>query len=417
MPITMKELPCRPGDLLEMAGADGLDTGFDTSITGAYYHMEAEEALTLLLPRFREKVQLVYLDPPFFTGQHFQYRRTGAGGGMHTHTAYSDLQQGGRQAYLDSLTRILRGVHALLHPEGALYLHLDYRSASYLRVILDDIFGEENLRNEIIWHYKSGGRAKRHFSRKHDTLLYYAKTGDCYFNPNAVAIPRGPEKRNHMKRHTDADGRIFTSIRSGGREYRYYEDDPVYLSDVWDDISHLHQKDPERTGYDTQKPEALLCRILLASSRPGDWVCDFFSGSGTTWAAARKLNRLFLGADQSPFSLLTCRKRMAAIPGGPVAFVQSSPPAVHGDWTAWLTRTAAGCQVQLTILQSMEPAVEAWSAGRFSEGVYVCRAAAYPDRKGRLAGTLTLPRGEPGRLAVHLTVTEGGQRFLYLPEA
>ena len=416
MRLSMQELPSRPGDFLEIAGTEEAVGTLETNMTGAYYHMEAEEALSLLLPYFKEKVQLVYLDPPFFTGQHFAFRRKGAEGSVRTHTAYSDPQRGGRQAYLDTLTRILKGVHALLHPKGALYLHMDYRSASYLRLVLDDIFGEENLRNEIIWHYKSGGRAKRHFSRKHDTLLYYGKTEDCYFNGDAVAVPRGSEKRNHMKRHTDAGGRIFTSIRSGGREYRYYEDDPVYLSDVWDDISHLQQKDPERTGYETQKPEALLRRILLASSSPGDLICDFFSGAGTTWAVARKLGRLFLGADQSPFSLLTCRKRMAGIPGGPVGFIQPRPQTLAGDWMGLVKRTAKGQNVQLT-LQPSEPALEAWSAGTIKDGIYVRRTAAFTDQKGRLEQTLTLPQGEPGIMAVHLTDAEGGQQFLCLPEA
>ena len=104
-----------------------------------------------------------------------------------------------------------------------------------------------------------------------------------------------------MKQGVDQDGRIFWSIRSGGKEYRYFEDSKVYPSDVWSDISHLHQRDPERRGYDTQKPEALLERIILASSRPGDLAADFFAGSGTTLAVA-KLGRNWIGIDNGVFS-------------------------------------------------------------------------------------------------------------------
>ena len=140
---------------------------------------------------------------------------------------------------------------------------------------IDKIFGEKNFLNEIIWHYQSGGRAKRHFSRKHDNILFYRKSPKHYFNIEAVGKERGTKKRNHMKMQVDNNGKVSWTIKSGGRVYRYYQDSKIYPSDVWTDISHLHQRDPERLGYDTQKPEALLERIILSSSRPGDLVADF----------------------------------------------------------------------------------------------------------------------------------------------
>jgi hypothetical protein len=175
--------------------------------------------------------------------------------------------------------------------------------------MMDEIFGTSNFMNEIIWCYKSGGRSTKHYPRKHDTILFYRKSPKVYFDIKAVGHPRGPEKRNHMKRYIDAEGRICFSIRSGGKVYTYYEDTPVYPSDVWDDIEHLQQKDKERVGYATQKPEALLNRVVLASSRPGDLVCDLFSGSGTTAASASKLGRRFLTSDASPIALYTLRAR------------------------------------------------------------------------------------------------------------
>ena len=124
---------------------------------------------------------------------------------------------------------------------------------------------------------------------------------------------RGSDRRNHMKRRADEDGRIYYAIRSNGKEYRYYEDDLIYPSDVWDDIEHLHQRDPERTGYATQKPEALLKRIISVSTEPGDLVMDLFAGSGTTAAAAVKLNRRFVIADCSMASMLASRRRILTL--------------------------------------------------------------------------------------------------------
>jgi len=286
-------------------------------VVGRFYWCDVLKALPLLLEQYEGKIQLVYMDPPFVTGQTFWFQQpVGVKGWLGnrnhiiTHAAYDDLWKSGRDAFLSMMREVLSCVYRLLSPQGSLYLHIDYRTSAYMRIMLDEIFGEENFLNEIIWHYRSGGRAKNHFSRKHDTILFYRKSPQYYFDIESVGIPRGKVRRNHMKQQVDEDGRIFWSIRSGGREYRYYEDDRIYPSDVWDDISHLHQKDPERTGYDTQKPEALLERIIKASSRPGDIVADLFAGSGTTLAVAQRLGRRWIGVDNGIFSLHTCRKRL-----------------------------------------------------------------------------------------------------------
>lgn len=286
-------------------------------VIGRFYWCDVLKALPLLLEQYEGKIQVVYMDPPFVTGQVFRFQQPVGAQGWRgnrtyiiTHTAYDDLWKSGRDAFLSMMREVLSCVYRLLSPEGSLYLHIDYRTSAYMRIMLDEIFGEENFLNEIIWHYRSGGRAKNHFSRKHDTILFYRKSPQYYFDIESVGVARGKDKRNHMKQQVDEDGRIFWSIRSGGREYRYYEDSKIYPSDVWDDISHLHQKDPERTGYDTQKPEALLERIIKASSRPGDLVADLFAGSGTTLAVAQRLGRRWIGVDNGVFSLHTCRKRL-----------------------------------------------------------------------------------------------------------
>ena len=273
---------------------------------GMFFLARTETAFDDLLAEYRGKVQLIYLDPPFGTGDTFRVRLSAANKGA-TLPCFSDTMP--EAEYLSWMHKILTGCHALLSQSGSIYLHIDHRMNAKLRLMLDEIFGVKNFLNEIVWSYKSGGRSTRYFPRKHDTILFYRKSAKCYFDITAIGKPRGPEKRNHMKRFVDEDGRIGFSIRSGGKTYTYFEDTPVYPTDVWTDIEHLQQKDKERVGYATQKPEALLKRIILASSRPGDLVADFFSGSGTTAAVASKCQRRFLAVDASYFAMYTLRAR------------------------------------------------------------------------------------------------------------
>ena len=273
---------------------------------GEFILARTEDALKDLLASYRNRVQVIYLDPPFGTGDVF-HSKVGSGHARLSLPIYADTME--ESAYLDWMRTVLSGARELLSETGSLYLHIDYRMSAKLRLMLDEIFGEQNFMNEIVWCYKSGGRATRYYPRKHDTILFYRKSAKVFFDISAVGRPRGPEKRNHMRRFIDEDGRICFTIRSAGKIYTYYEDTPVFPSDVWDDIEHLQQKDSERVGYATQKPEALLNRVIRASSRPGDLVCDLFSGSGTTAAAASKLGRRFLAVDASPISLYTLRAR------------------------------------------------------------------------------------------------------------
>ena len=273
---------------------------------GEFYLSRAEEALSGLLKDYRGKVQVVYLDPPFGTGDVFHSKVSSGRTRLSLPTYWDTMEE---PAYLAWMKTVLTGARELLCESGSLYLHIDYRMSAKLRLMLDEIFGEQNFMNEIVWCYKSGGRATKYYPRKHDTILFYRKSAKVFFDITAVGRPRGPEKRNHMRRFIDENGRICFTIRSAGKIYTYYEDTPVFPSDVWDDIEHLQQKDTERVGYATQKPEALLNRVILASSQKGDLVCDLFSGSGTTAAAASKLGRRFLAVDASPIALYTLRAR------------------------------------------------------------------------------------------------------------
>ena len=239
------------------------------------------------------------------------------------------LGETGLLAYLVSLTLRLAEIRRVLAPHGTFYLHADPGAAHYLKLVCDALFlpGGGEFRNEIIWSYESGGRATRDFAWKHDTILRYSKSGRWTFHPTAVLLPRAGARRNHMKRGVDPDGRAYRSIRSAGKVYRYYDDEGVPPSDVWTDLSHLHQRDPERGGYPTQKPEALLERIILASSRPGDLVLDAYCGGGTTLAVARRLGRRWAGIDQSEAAFDATRQRLAVTAKPSAASPPDTPPA------------------------------------------------------------------------------------------
>ena len=260
------------------------------------------------------RVQCVYVDPPFMTGEKFMRRRPYGEKGWKTGTpaprypAYEDRYTNEKQ-YLRLLRRVISVAKNLLSDTGVFYLHLDWRMAAPARLMCDREFGKTRFLNEIIWSYESGGRAKKYFSRKHDVILLYAKTKDYFFDLTRVPLARG-EKRNHMARGRDEQGRMFSYITSNGKEYRYYDDEPVYPGDVWSDISHLQQRDPERTGYATQKPLKLLERLLLPVTNSGDLVADLCCGSGTALEAAQRLDCRFAGLDLNPEAVAVALSRL-----------------------------------------------------------------------------------------------------------
>lgn len=267
------------------------------------------------LEAYRGQVQCVYMDPPFMTGDQFTRRRRFGTAGWRTgkpspeYPAYADAYAS-RTAYLRMLRGLVEQAHALLKETGVLCLHLDWRTSAHARLICDEVFGEDMFLNEIVWAYESGGRARRYFSRKHDVILLYGRTKKYRFDLYRVPLARTEHRRNHMRREVDEQGRAYSSIKSGGKVYRYYDDTPVYPGDVWTDVSHLQQRDPERTGYATQKPLKLLDRLLRPVVLPGDVVCDLCCGSGTTLAAAQALGCRVLGVDVSPEALMTTRSRL-----------------------------------------------------------------------------------------------------------
>jgi site-specific DNA-methyltransferase (adenine-specific)/adenine-specific DNA-methyltransferase len=271
--------------------------------------------LAALLPELVGKVDLIYIDPPFASGRDFSMPAEASDGETErAEKVFGDRWQGGVAGYLQMMYERLALAHRLLAPTGMLYVHLDTRMSASVRLILDELFGARRLFNEIIWHYKSGGRARSCFSFKHDTILAYSRGERPFFDGIAAGSPRGAARRNHMKRGVDPDGRRYSSIRSAGKVYKYYDDEAATPDDVWHDVSHLQQKDPERTGYPTQKPVRLLERIIQSSAPAEGLVLDFFCGSGTTAVAAENLGRRWIACDVGRRAVDVTRRRLGALP-------------------------------------------------------------------------------------------------------
>jgi DNA modification methylase len=243
-------------------------------------------------------IDTIYIDPPFGTGtvrrgRGAEFSGEGGAGALYS---YTDVD-GDPAGFVAWLRPWLADSHRVLRPTGSLFVHLDWRTVHYVKVALDEVFGRDRLINEIVWCYAVGGKGRRGFGRKHDTILWYARGDDHAFHPDAVRVAR--RAGSHMRVVTGEDGTEVQekTDRKTGRVYRYPLSAGKIPEDWWTDIETLNHSDRERTGWPSQKPERLIERILLATTAPGDRVADWFAGSGTTAAVARRLGRRFIVAD------------------------------------------------------------------------------------------------------------------------
>ena len=262
--------------------------------------------------------RLIYIDPPFATMQEFQ--------GADEQKAYQDKITGAR--FVEFLRKRLILLRELLAHDGAIYVHLDWKKAHYIKVIMDEVFGDNNFRNEIIWHYP--GREMHintKFNAKHETILFYARSSATEIRMDQVAVPYDRQARLkglRRKVHRDDNGDEWVwetrGQAAGQKAYKRYVDEIIAqgrpLSDVWSDLQFLRGNHPERTGYPTQKPAALVERIVRASTSEGDLVLDAFVGSGTTSAVAEVNGRRWIGIDCGKLSIYTVQKRMLTLNKG-----------------------------------------------------------------------------------------------------
>jgi DNA modification methylase len=214
-------------------------------------------------------VDLAYLDPPFNTGRVLQ-----------SHAGEYDDDWGGLDGYLQFIRPRLASVRSALKPEGSILLHCDWRTVHHLRLMLDDLFGREQFVNHLIWSYGLGGSSPRRFARKHDDILFYAKSQEYFFDP-----PMIPATSNRMRGQSKKATDVI-------------------------DIPAINNMAAERVGYPTQKPLALLEMLVGACCPPGGLVLDPFCGSGTTLVAAQRLGRRWLGIDVNPDAVAIARQRL-----------------------------------------------------------------------------------------------------------
>jgi 16S rRNA G966 N2-methylase RsmD len=268
--------------------------------------------LTSLLWNFAGKVKLIYIDPPFATGTDFSFEvRIGESEellkeqSIVEETAYRDTWGNGEASWLSMLHSRLLVARELLAENGSIFLHLDWRFSGHARVVLNEIFGAQNFRNEIVWGYFGpGSPGMRQFNRKHDVIFWYSKSKDNWdFNADSVRIPH----------HESTEGK-FKGGGSGfvGGQAADFSRGKV-PEDWWSDIPIVARIRTELTGFPTQKPQKLLERIIVAASQPGDLVFDFFSGSGTTAIAAEVTARRWIACDLGRFAIHTLRKRLLGI--------------------------------------------------------------------------------------------------------
>ena len=257
-----------------------------------------------LLNDFKGKIDLIYIDPPFFSGSNYHIQVKEEGKNYET-VAYYDCWNNDLDSYLQMIYERIGLFKQLLSERGLLFIHLDWHASHYIKLILDEIFGQDRFINNIVWYYYNKYSAsKTNLPRAHDDILVYSKTDDYTFNE--IRIPRDKPRKQLkrvmvngvLKNAKDKDGHVI---------YRIVKDKK--MDDVWR-IPCMQPASKQWTGYPTQKHHRLMERIIKLGSSEGDLIADFFCGSGTTLLAAEKLKRRWIGADISEYSIYLTLNRL-----------------------------------------------------------------------------------------------------------
>lgn len=267
------------------------------------------QVMSHLLKQYRGQVDLIYIDPPFDSKADYKkkiqikgFKETFSDISSFEEKQYGDIWV--KDEYLQFMYERLILIKELLSDRGSVYLHCDWHKSHYLRAIMDEIFGIDNFRNEIVWWYLWGGRGKTQWNSKHDTILFYTKSNDWTFNFRDVLDDHNLMTEGSRNRLNYAGAMVTSKSESSD-----IPPDKVLPSDTWY-IATINAMAKEKENYPTQKPEDLLEKIIKASSNPSDLVFDCFMGSGTTQAVAMKLGRRFIGADINLGAIQTTTKRL-----------------------------------------------------------------------------------------------------------
>jgi DNA modification methylase len=279
------------------------------------FHGDNKDVLATLLEKgFRGKIDLIYIDPPFKSGADYVRKVELRGvknlnkldnddASILQQTMYFDIWN--NDNYLQFMYERLLLLKELLSETGSIYVHLDWHVGHYVKLLMDEVFGDDNLKNEIVWCYTGPSQTSKYFVRKHDNILFYTKTDNYTFNSETVRVP--------YKKSTKFAGKTsFTGLTSEEKRKELDERGKL-MEDWWDDVAGIGYAHGQITGFATQKPEALLERIIKASSNPDDIVLDCFIGSGTTAAVAQKLGRRWIACDLNKGAVQLTSKRLQGI--------------------------------------------------------------------------------------------------------
>ena len=388
--------------------------------------------LPALLAAYAGRVDLVYLDPPFGTGDAFHVRtrdrisnvepggrgdppESPGAGRRPGPAAYADRQAGGLGGFIAALAPRLELIRELLSPTGSVYLHLDARSVHAAKLLCDEIFGPASFRNHLVWVYAGRELARRRYNGKHDDILFYTRGRSWTFHPERILEPLRESSRRALSRHVDENGRPFViRFRDGGGFAARDEPGRTYRQRVpagslpRDWFTADYARKSQRTGYPTQKPEALLARLIAASSEHGDLVADLFAGSGTTPAVAASLGRRWLAGDASPAAIAATRRRLLAAPGVGggfeiAALADAAPTPIILDLRVRLVPSVDApdqCQASLEGRPADLDAVVAWAIGERTgfDGPFVAAAATVRDAWTGELPTILAAQPRPGMI-------------------
>jgi adenine-specific DNA-methyltransferase len=341
------------------------------------------------MPSMRGKVDLIYIDPPYDSKADYRTQITLPGGDVEQKPtvfeqfAYSDTWEDGTASYLRMITPRLVLLRELLSESGSIFVHIDWHVGHYVKIVLDEVFGKDNFRNDIAWHY-SGWNKKllKGFEKRHDNILFYGKTDGQLFNSFFEKWESKEEyvKKRKQKLLVDENGLEYVLSDAGGgkRIKRYIHEvlsEGVVVDDVWD-LDKINNSSKEGLGYNTQKPEALLERLIAAASNENSIVADFFSGSGTTAAVAEKMGRRWIASDLGKPACMVTRKRLIDQDARPFLYQHV------GDYQVEMARSTLGRKFRMGDLSEIV-------LGLF--GALPLAAEENPNRNmGRVHGTKTL---------------------------
>ena len=323
------------------------------------YQCDCFKAIDVLQKTHSKKVRLIYIDPPFFSGTNYSLKRKSGSTSkkapdLEDIATYSDKWEGGLSEYLEFMRVRLQQMKGLLRQDGSIWVHLDWHVSHYIKTVMDEIFGYDNFVNEIIWKRTNSPKAQsRGFGSQHDVILVYAKDrGEFRINPiyrehderslkpysyhddkgrfRLIEIEAQGIQRTAKRKQFEWQGRtapflyrqetlddwwnndlIYTSKNGRYTKKQYLSEVPgILVSDLWLDIPPIQGSSKEYSGFLTQKPKALLSRIIEAASDEGDLVVDFFAGSGTTAIAAEDANRIWIICDKSQTAIDVIKSRL-----------------------------------------------------------------------------------------------------------